>query len=141
MWIVRLALRRPYTFVVVALLIVVLGLVSMSRMPTDIFPDVDIPVVSVVWSFTGISPEDTLIIPTSALIIQATGPRVAVLGAEQKVRVQAVELGRDYGATVEIVRGIEPGDQVITSPPDGLSEISVVRIAPTPAPVGSGKKS
>ena len=55
MWIVRLALRRPYTFVVVALLIVVLGIVSMSRMPTDIFPDVDIPVVSVVWSFTGIS--------------------------------------------------------------------------------------
>ncbi|HWN14758.1 MAG TPA: efflux RND transporter permease subunit, partial [Candidatus Dormibacteraeota bacterium] len=58
MWIVRLALRRPYTFVVVALLIVVLGLVSMARMPTDIFPDVDIPVASVVWSFTGISPED-----------------------------------------------------------------------------------
>jgi RND family efflux transporter MFP subunit len=82
-----------------------------------------------------------LIIPTSALIIQATGPRVAVLGAEQKVRFQAVELGRDYGATVEIVRGIEPGDQVITSPPDGLSESSVVRIAPTPAPAGGGKKS
>jgi hypothetical protein len=82
-----------------------------------------------------------LIIPTSALIIQATGPRVAVLGAEQKVRFQAVELGRDYGATVEIVRGIEPDDQVITSPPDGLSESSVVRIAPTPAPAGGGKKS
>ena len=82
-----------------------------------------------------------LIIPTSALIIQATGPRVAVLGAEQKVRFQAVELGRDYGATVEIARGIEPGDQVITSPPDGLSESSVVRIAPTPAPAGGGKKS
>ena len=82
-----------------------------------------------------------LIIPTSALIIQATGPRVAVLGAEQKVRFQAVELGRDYGATVEIVRGIEPGDQVITSPPDGLSESSVVRVAPTPAPAGPGKKS
>jgi len=82
-----------------------------------------------------------LIIPTSALIIQATGPRVAVLGVEQKVRFQAVELGRDYGATVEIVRGIEPGDQVITSPPDGLSESSVVRVAPTPAPAGPGKKS
>jgi RND family efflux transporter MFP subunit len=82
-----------------------------------------------------------LIIPTSALIIQATGPRVAVLGAEQKVRFQAVDLGRDYGATVEIVRGIEPDDQVITSPPDGLSESSVVRIAPTPAPAGGGKKS
>jgi multidrug efflux pump subunit AcrA (membrane-fusion protein) len=80
-----------------------------------------------------------LIIPTSALIIQASGPRVAVLGPDQKVRFQAVELGRDYGATVEIVRGIEAGDQVVTSPPDGLHEDSVVRVAPAPAP--RGKKS
>ena len=58
MWIVRLALRGPDTFVGVAVLIVVRGFVSMSRLPTDIFPDVDIPVASVVWSFTGISPED-----------------------------------------------------------------------------------
>jgi hypothetical protein len=42
--------------------------------------------------------------------VSRRGPRVAVLGAEQKVRFQLVELGRDYGATVEIVRGIEPGD-------------------------------
>lgn len=82
-----------------------------------------------------------LIIPTSALIIQATGPRVAVLGPEQKVRFQSVELGRDYGATVEIVRGIEAGDLVVTSPPDGLHEDSVVRIAPAPTPRASGKKS
>ena len=80
-----------------------------------------------------------LIIPTSALIIQASGPRVAVLGPDQKVRFQAVELGRDYGATVEIVRGIEAGDQVVTSPPVGLHEDSVVRVAPAPAP--RGKKS
>ena len=58
MWIVRLALRRPYTFVVVALLIVVLGIVTIERMSTDIFPNVDIPVVTVIWSFTGISPDD-----------------------------------------------------------------------------------
>src|ERR1700754_507435 len=58
MWIVRLALRRPYTFVVVALLIVALGMVTIVRMSTDIFPNVDIPVVTVIWSFTGIAPED-----------------------------------------------------------------------------------
>jgi RND family efflux transporter MFP subunit len=80
-----------------------------------------------------------LIIPTSALIIQAAGPRVAVLGPDLKVRFQSVELGRDYGATVEIVRGIEAVDQVVTSPPDGLHEDSVVRVAPAPAP--RGKKS
>jgi multidrug efflux pump subunit AcrB len=58
MWIVRLALKRPYTFVVMALLIVALGGVAIMRMPTDIFPNIDIPVVSVIWSYTGISPED-----------------------------------------------------------------------------------
>jgi RND family efflux transporter MFP subunit len=77
-----------------------------------------------------------LLIPTSALIIQAAGPRVAVLGPDQRVRFQSVELGRDYGTTVEIVRGIEAGDQVVTSPPDGLNEDSVVRVAPAPAPRG-----
>ncbi|HXR37625.1 MAG TPA: efflux RND transporter permease subunit [Terracidiphilus sp.] len=55
MWIVRLALRRPYTFVVFALLILILGIYSILTMPTDIFPNIDIPVVTVVWNFTGLS--------------------------------------------------------------------------------------
>ncbi|HEY2588033.1 MAG TPA: efflux RND transporter permease subunit, partial [Tepidisphaeraceae bacterium] len=58
MWIVRLALRRPYTFVVVALLIAVLGVLSILTMPTDIFPSIDIPVVSVIWSYGGLSPTE-----------------------------------------------------------------------------------
>jgi multidrug efflux pump subunit AcrB len=58
MWIVRLALKRPYTFIVMALLIVVLGAVAIVRMPTDIFPNIDIPVVSVIWAYNGISPEE-----------------------------------------------------------------------------------
>src|SRR5260370_29096985 len=58
MWIVRLALRRPYTFVVAALLILVLGVVTIERTPVDIFPEVNIPVITVIWSFTGLSPDD-----------------------------------------------------------------------------------
>src|ERR1700758_5073379 len=58
MWIVALALRRPYTFVVMALLIIILTPITILRTPTDIFPDIDIPVVSVVWFYTGMSPED-----------------------------------------------------------------------------------
>ena len=58
MWIVRLALRRPYTFVVAAMLAVILGVVTVARMPTDIFPEVDIPVISVIFSYRGISAED-----------------------------------------------------------------------------------
>ena len=57
MWIVRLALRRPYTFVVMAVLIAILGGIAIFLMPTDIFPAIDIPVVSVVWNYSGISPE------------------------------------------------------------------------------------
>jgi multidrug efflux pump subunit AcrB len=55
MWIVRLALRRPYTFVVFAFLILILGIFSSHEMPTDIFPNIDIPVVTVVWSYAGLS--------------------------------------------------------------------------------------
>lgn len=58
MWIVRLALRRTYTFVVVALLIAVLGGVSIYRMSTDILPQIDIPVVTVVWQFTGMPADE-----------------------------------------------------------------------------------
>ncbi len=53
MWIVRLALKSPYTFVVMALLIVVLGATSISQMRTDIFPEIDIPVVTVIWTYKG----------------------------------------------------------------------------------------
>ncbi len=58
MWIVRLALRRPYTFAVFALLILILGVYSIATMPTDIFPNIDIPVVTVVWNYTGLSAEE-----------------------------------------------------------------------------------
>ena len=58
MWIVRLALRRPYTFVVVSLLIAILGVTAIITMPVDIFPYIDIPVVSVVWNYSGLSPEE-----------------------------------------------------------------------------------
>src|SRR6202171_4187698 len=58
MWIVRLALRRPYTFVVAAILILIMGALAIVRTPTDIFPNIDIPVVSIIWTFTGLVPED-----------------------------------------------------------------------------------
>ncbi|MGO9650354.1 Acriflavin resistance protein [Candidatus Sulfotelmatobacter sp. SbA7] len=54
MWIVRLALRRPYTFVVVSLLLLLLAPIVILRTPTDIFPAIDIPVVSIVWNYTGL---------------------------------------------------------------------------------------
>src|SRR5216684_3298767 len=58
MWIVRLALRRPYTMAVLAILIFILGALAIVRTPTDIFPNIDIPVVSIIWSYNGLTPDD-----------------------------------------------------------------------------------
>jgi len=58
MWIVRVALKRPYTFVVLAILILILGTLSIFRTPTDIFPNINIPVVSIIWNYTGLSPTE-----------------------------------------------------------------------------------
>ena len=58
MWIVRLALRRPYTFVVLAILILIMGALAIVRTPTDIFPNINIPVVSIIWNFNGLLPQD-----------------------------------------------------------------------------------
>jgi multidrug efflux pump subunit AcrB len=57
-WFVQIALRRPYTFVVLALLIAIFGTLAAVRTPTDIFPNIKIPVVSVVWTYTGLAPDD-----------------------------------------------------------------------------------
>jgi multidrug efflux pump subunit AcrB len=59
MWIIRIALNRPYTFIVLALLILILSPVVILNTPTDIFPSINIPVVAVAWTYTGLSPEET----------------------------------------------------------------------------------
>src|SRR5213592_4252668 len=58
MWLVRIALKRPYTFIVMAMVIVIMGVFSAVRMPTDIFPNIDIPVISVIWNYGGLAPEE-----------------------------------------------------------------------------------
>src|SRR5881409_2110569 len=58
MWIVKLALRRPYTFVVMSILILVMGDLAIFRTPTDIFPNINIPVISIIWSYNGLVPKD-----------------------------------------------------------------------------------
>src|ERR1700751_3253739 len=58
MWIVKLALKRPYTFVVLAILIFIFGGLAVVRTPTDIFPNIDIPVVSIIWNYNGLDPQN-----------------------------------------------------------------------------------
>ena len=58
MWLVHLALRRPYTFVCASILVLIFGIVAILRMPIDIFPAINVPVVSVLWSYGGLSPTE-----------------------------------------------------------------------------------
>jgi multidrug efflux pump subunit AcrB len=58
MWIVALALRRPYTFVVLALLLLLLGPIVIFRTPTDVFPNIDIPVLSIIWNYGGLNAQE-----------------------------------------------------------------------------------
>src|SRR5580693_9207576 len=58
MWIVKVALNRPYTFIVLAILILIAAPVVILSTPTDIFPNIDIPVISVAWQYTGLNPEE-----------------------------------------------------------------------------------
>ena len=58
MWLVHLALRRPYTFVCFSILVLVFGVVAIVRMPIDIFPTINIPVISVLWNYGGLSPKE-----------------------------------------------------------------------------------
>src|SRR5229473_5539546 len=88
MWIVRLALRRPYTFTVMAILVVLVGIVTIMRMSTDIFPNINIPVVSVIWSYPGVAQVTSIcqtllrIMPpgtTPPLIVQYSASNVPIL--------------------------------------------------------------
>ena len=56
MWIVNLALRRPYTFIVLAIFMLISGTLAILRTPKDIFPNINIPVISVIWTYTGMEP-------------------------------------------------------------------------------------
>ncbi len=69
MWVVRVALQRPYTFVVLAFLILIVGPLAAIGTPTDIFPNIGVPVIGVAFQFTGLSPDDMsgrIITPMSA---------------------------------------------------------------------------
>jgi multidrug efflux system membrane fusion protein len=72
-------------------------------------------------------------IPVNAMLFRAEGPRVAVVGAGSKVQLRPINIGRDYGATLEVLGGISPTDQVVINPADSLDEGQQVNVAQPPA--------
>ena len=127
MWIVRLALRRPYTFVVLSLMLFILAPVVISRTPTDIFPNIDIPVVSIVWQYAGLSPEDMSerIIYNSERSLTTTVNNIEHIESQSMYGIGVIKVffqphANLYGAIAQItaicqtlLKGLPPG----TTPP------------------------
>ena len=82
---------------------------------------------------------DKVIVPVNAMLFRAEGPRLAVVGPDKKVQLRAINIGKDYGATLEILGGVSTGDQIVVNPADSLEDGQEVNIAQaTPGP-GQGQ--
>jgi RND family efflux transporter MFP subunit len=81
--------------------------------------------------FPDLKPEAELTLPANCLLIRAEGPQAAVVGADNKVQLRALTLGRDFGSTVEVLAGVKAEDRVILNPPDSIADGADVRISDT----------
>src|SRR5580692_5705921 len=139
MWIVRLALRRPYTFVVFALLILILGVFSIDSMPTDIFPNIDIPVITVVWQYSGLSADQIAnrIITSSERGITTTVNDVDHIESQSLVGVGLIKLYFHPGVNIgEAVGQVTAISQVqLRSLPPGTTPPFIIQYNASSVPV------
>ncbi len=139
MWLVRLALRRPYTIAVMALLILVLGILSLTRMIVDIFPAIDIPVVVVVWNYPGLSPED---MERRVVLISERAYSTTVNGI-QRIESQSIpgvgmlkvyfQPGSDIGAAISQISSVS--STILRITPPGMQPPTIVQFNASNVPV------
>src|SRR3954453_7424734 len=139
MWIVRLALRRTYTFVVVALLIAVLGVVSIYRMSTDIFPEIDIPVVTGVWQYNGMPADEieTRIILINERVLTASVNDIQHIESQSLDGVGVIRIYFQPGAKVEAAEAqvTATSQTLLKLMPPGITPPYIVRYSATSVPV------
>ena len=139
MGIVRLALRRPYTFIVMGLLIAVLGILSVLTMSTDIFPDINIPVISVVWTYTGISPQDmeNRVILVAERLITTTVTGIEHMESQSMSGVGVIKIFFHPSAKIEEALAEVTGIQqtVLRNLPPGINPPLIVRYSASSVPV------
>jgi len=139
MWIVRLALRRPYTIAVMAVLILVLGTLSLTRMIVDIFPTIDIPVVAVVWNYPGLSAEE---MERRVVIISERGFSTTVNGIE-RIESQSIpgigllkiyfQPGTDIGGAIAQIGALS--STILRIAPPGMQPPTLVQFNASNVPV------
>jgi multidrug efflux pump subunit AcrB len=139
MWIVELALRRPYTVAVMSILILVMGILSLTRMVVDIFPAVDIPVVAVVWQYPGLPAED---MERRVVLISERAYSTTVNGIE-RIESQSIpgvgllkvyfQPGSDIGAAIAQISAVS--STILRITPPGMTPPSVIQFNASNVPV------
>ena len=139
MWIVRLALRRPYTFVVAAMLVLILGIVTILRMPTDIFPNIDIPVISVSFNFSGM-PADEMekrVIGNFERILTTTVDDIEHTESQSLYGIGVVKVFFQKDAKIEeaTAQVTAISQTVIRSMPPGMQPPLIIRYSASDVPI------
>jgi len=139
MWIVRLALRRPYTFVVMSLLITLLGGVAISTMPVDIFPYIDIPVLSVLFSYGGLSPEEmsSRVVTVFERSITSTVNDIEHIESQSYSGISVVRIFFQPGARIELAQAqvTASAQTLLRTMPPGIFPPNIVKYDASSVPV------
>ena len=139
MWIVRLALRRPYTFVVMAMAITLLGVLAIFRMPTDIFPDVDIPVISVIWQYPGMSPGEMegRMVRTFEGFLTTTVNNIEHIESQSLNGVAVIRVYFQPGAKIEEAQAqvVAAGQTALRQLPPGSTPPLILRYSASTVPI------
>ena len=139
MWIVQLALRRPYTFVVMALAILLAGGLAIARMPADIFPEIDIPIVSVVWQYGGLTPDDMadMITTRSERGMTTTVNDIEHMESQSYAGVSVIRMYFHPGAKIEaaIAQISAQANQLVGYLPQGARAPAIIRYNAASVPI------
>ncbi|HVW84635.1 MAG TPA: efflux RND transporter permease subunit, partial [Bryobacteraceae bacterium] len=139
MWIVRLALRRPYTFVIMSLLITLLGGVAISTMPVDIFPYIDIPVLSVLFNYSGLSPEEMAnrVVTVFERSITTTVNDIEHIESQSYTGVCVVRIYFQPGARIELAQAqvTAIGQSIVRAMPPGMFPPNILKYDASSVPV------
>ena len=139
MWIVRLALNKPYTFTVMALTIVILGILSALKMPKDIFPAINIPVVSVVWSYNGLTPPEMeqRIVTLAERAITTTVNDIEHLESQSLLGYGIIKVYFQPNASIEaaVAQVTAINQSILARMPPGINPPVVIRFNATNVPI------
>ena len=139
MWIVRIALTRPYTFIVAALVIVLMSPIVLQRTPTDVFPNIDIPVVSICWNYAGLSPqlmEDRIVSPYERFLTTVVD-NVEHVESFAKQGIGGVQIWFNWGADINVgqMEVMQRITQILNSLPPGILQPFIVKFDVSNIPV------